>query len=162
MVYSSFYWKQKARQALKGWWLTALLIGLIVNLPSLLVQGIAASTGYDLITRMQEAVLSAVNEQGTLDYAMLNAGLDEILTSAGIWIMLGLRAVACLATPCLYMGMYHWMMLRLKGQEGNVNVVFSRLKLFFRGIGLRLYISLMVFLFMLPGAALSVLSLLPI
>ena len=37
------FWKRQARAALKNHWLTGLLIALIVNLPSLLVQGIATS-----------------------------------------------------------------------------------------------------------------------
>ncbi len=162
MNYSSFFLKQKARQALKGWWLTALLIGLVISLPSLLVQGAAVSTGYDLTTRAQEALLSSITEQGTLNYTVFAEKTDEILNSTGIWVMIGLRVLVWLITPCLYMGMYHWMMMRLRGEEGTVSVVFSRLKLFLKGMGLRLYITLMVFLFMLPGVALSVLSLLPL
>ena len=162
MFYPPAYWKQQAREALKNHWLTALLILLTVNLPSLLVQGIASFTGYDLMARMQNAVYGAMTADGALDLQSFNASLEALEQSGGVWLMQGLNVLAWLFTPCLAMGMYHWMQLRLSGQEGEYPTVFSRLSLFFRGIGLRLYIAWRTFLFMLPGAAISLLSLIPV
>ena len=162
MFFPSVFWKQKARQALKNHWLTALLILLTVNLPSLLVQGLASFTGNDLIVHLQNAVYGSLTSSGTLDAQALTDALQALEQSGGVWIMQALNLIAWLITPCLSMGMYHWMQLRLEGQEAEYATVFSRLSLFFKGIGLRLYITLLIFLFMLPGAALSVLSLLPV
>lgn len=165
MVYiSPALFKRQAREALRGHWLTALLIALVVNLPSLLVQGIAAFTGNDLLTRIQQAAYSAILPGGAMvDPNALLSGLREIEQSSGIWIMQGLNVAAWLLTPCLTLGMLAWTQGRLRGEEDpGFTAVFSRMRLFFKGIGLRLYVALRVFLWMLPGVALMILSLLPL
>ena len=58
MLFSADF-KVKARAALKQHWQTALLIALIVNLPSLLVQGLASYTNSDLMTRVEKLVIDA-------------------------------------------------------------------------------------------------------
>lgn len=164
MVYPSGFWKRAAKEALKNHWLTALLIALIVNLPSLLVQGIASMTGNDLISRLQDLLMSSVSANGTtVDADRIMAGMQELRNSTGIWVMQGLNAAAWLMTPCLTLGMVAWMLGRLRRQEdAGVTAVFSRFGLFWKGIGLRLYTAWRIFLFMLPGVALSILSLLPL
>ncbi len=157
-------WKIRAREALRDHWLTALLIALIVNLPSLLVQGIAAATENDLMTRLTELVYSSVSTDGTaVDAVRLAAGMESLAGSTGIWVMQGLNLAAWLLTPCLSLGMTAWLLGRLRGQEDpGVTGVFSRMNLFFKGIGLRLYVSWRIFLWMLPGAALMILAFLPL
>ena len=163
-AYSSAYLKRLARTALKGHWLTAILIALIVNLPSLLVQGIAAVTGNDLAGRLQNLLIASMNSSGTaVNMDRFADGVQAIRTETGIWVMQGLNAAAWLLTPCLTLGMTAWMLGRLRGQEdGGVKGVFSRISLFLKGIGLRLFVALRIVLFMLPGAALSLLSLVPL
>ena len=160
----SAYWKLKARTALKEHWLTALLIALVVNLPSLLVQGIAATTGNDLTARLQDRLLIYLQSNGTQEaLETLQAGIQEILGSTGIWVIQGLNLAAWLMTPCLTLGMTAWLLGRLRGEEDpGVTAVFSRMRLFFAGIGMRLYVALRIFLFMLPGLAASVLAYLPL
>lgn len=163
VIYSSGYWKMLARRALKEHWLTALLIALVVNLPSLLVQGIAAMTGNDLLAQVQELLYSSLSDSGLVNENALISGLQALEGSTGIWVMQGLNIVAWLLTPCLTLGMVSWMLGRHRGQEDpGVTGVFSRMNLFFKGIGLRLYTAWRVFLFMLPGALLSVAALLPL
>ncbi|MBQ9251052.1 MAG: DUF975 family protein [Clostridia bacterium] len=163
VIYSSGYWKMLARRALKEHWLTALLIALVVNLPSLLVQGIAAMTGNDLLTQVQELLYGSLSESGLVNERALISGLQALEESTGIWVMQGLNIVAWLLTPCLTLGMVSWMLSRHRGQEDpGVTGVFSRMNLFFKGIGLRLYTAWRVFLFMLPGVLLSVAALLPL
>ena len=164
MFLVSIFWKRQAREALKNHWLTGLLIALIVNLPSLLVQGIAAATGNDLLSRITGILYSAVSAGGTVvDTEQLVAGLQAIGGSAGIWIMQGLNVAAWLLTPCLTIGMVHWLLELLRKQNaGDVTAVFSRIGLFFKGIGLRLYVALRVFLWMLPGLVLNVAAFLPL
>ena len=53
MYYPSAFFRLRARRALKGRWQTALLIALVVNLPTLLIQGISAFTGNDLRERLE-------------------------------------------------------------------------------------------------------------
>jgi len=163
MVYSPALWKAQARQALKDHWLTGLLIALIVNLPSLLVQGFAAFTGNDLLSRMNDALVSSVSTaNGTVDITALNSAVTEIENAQGIWISQALNIAVALVTPCLTLGLINWTLLRLRGGEGEVSAVFSRVKLFFKAILLRLYVGLRIFLFCLPGALLMVLAFLPV
>ena len=163
-MFFSAIWKMKAREALKGKWLTGLLIALIVNLPSLLVQGISSFTGNslqdkltDLAMRLQSATdVKALQET-------LNNGLNGILEARGVWIMLGMGALVWVLTPCLDLGMIHWLQALLRKEPaGEVSAVFSRVRQFGKAVGLRLYVALRVFLWMLPGFGLMVLALLPI
>ena len=163
-MFLSAMWKHQARESLRNHWLTGLLIALIVNLPSLLVQGIAAFTGNDLMTRAADVVYGAISAGGsTLDPEAVIAGFTELQNSAGIWVMQGLNLAAWLMTPCLTFGMLNWMLMLLRKQPaGEVSTVFSRLGLFLKGIGLRLYVALRIFLWMLPGIALNIASLIPL
>ena len=163
MRYPSAWWKHQALAALKDHWLTALLIALVVNLPTLLVQGIATVTGNDLTGRIQTALLAAVTESGTVDTEKMLTGIAAIQENSGVWAMQGLNVLAWLLTPCLTLGMTAWLLGRLRKQEDpGFTAVFSRVRLFWKAIGLRLYVMLRVILFMLPGVALSAASLLPL
>ncbi len=162
MLYSSFYWKQKAREALRGNWQIALLICLVVNLPSLLTQGIASVTGNDLMVRLQQVIYASATQTGGMDMTVFQTRMEELMQTAGLWVMQGIYLLVWLMTPCLTMGMYAWMLKRLRGQEGTFTDVFSRARLFLKAMGLRLYTALRIFLFMLPGLGLSVLSLIPV
>ena len=155
MIFSAAL-RAKARAALRQHWQTALLIALIVNLPTLLVQGIAAFTNNDATARLEEMIL-----QSSGSAAAMNALPDAaraMLSEPGIIAMTALSVLAWLVTPVLAVGMAHWTLERLRGQELPVSAVFSRLRIFFRSIGLRLLIALKVFLWMLPGMAVSFLS----
>ena len=76
--------------------------------------------------------------------------------------MLILSAVAWLVTPVLSVGMTHWTLERLRGQDLPVSAVFSRLRIFLKSIGLRLLIVLKVLLWMLPGLAVFLFSVIPL
>ena len=58
-MFFSAVFKAKARAALRQHWQTALLIALVVNLPTLLVQGIAAFTNSDPLLRAEDLMLQA-------------------------------------------------------------------------------------------------------
>ena len=155
--------KAKAREALKGHWLTALLIALVVNLPSLLVQGIASLTGNDLILKLQELALYSASAGTEADQARIIAGLEEIMHSSAVWSMPLMSLAAGLVTPCLSLGMMAWFLGRLRGGEDpGVGAVFSRIRLFFCAIGMQLYIIWRVFLWTLPGIGLSLLATVPV
>jgi uncharacterized membrane protein len=74
-----------------------------------------------------------------------------MLSEPGIILMTSLSLLAWLITPVLEVGMNHWTLERLRGQELPVSAVFSRLRIFLKSIGLRLLIVLKVLLWMLPG-----------
>ena len=159
MLFSAEF-KAKARAALKQHWQTALLIALIVNLPSLLVQGLAAYTNTDLMTRVENLILDAYSSTSAAN--SFTDSLRALVSESGIITMTALGVLAWLVTPALSVGMSHWTLERLRGQELPVPTVFSRLRIFHKSIGLRLLIVLKVLLWMLPGIALTACSVIPI
>ena len=159
-MFFSAAFKAKARAALQQHWQTALLIALIVNLPTLLMQGIAAFTNNDVITRLEDLALRASGSSAAM--SALPEAIRAMLAEPGIIVMTVLNVLAWLITPVLEVGMNHWTLERLRGQELPVSAVFSRLRIFLKSIGLRLVIVLKVLLWMLPGIAAFVLSMIPL
>ena len=149
-----FYLRTKTRAALKGHWQTALLIALVVNLPSLLSQGIAAYTGNDPLSWLSALMVKA-SRDGVLSESMLLGEARAFVQSTGFWVTRGLDAAAWLVTPCLTLGMYKWMLDRVRGLEEPVGTVFCRVRLFFKAIGLQLLIILKILLWALPGICLT-------
>jgi len=161
MYYTSAIFRKKARNALKGHWQTALLIALIVNLPTLLVQAFSSVTGNDPVMRLENYILTA-SRDGVLTQQRLLDEITRFLSSTGFWTIRGLEILAWLITPCLTLGMYKWILNRLQGQEDPVSTVFCRVKLFFRAIGLQLLVILKVLLWMLPGIIAGIAALYPV
>ena len=159
-MFFSAAFKAKARAALQQHWQTALLIALIVNLPSLLVQGISAFTNNDEMARLENMALQASGSAAAMN--ALPESVRSMLSESGIVTMLILSAVAWLVTPVLSVGMTHWTLERLRGQDLPVSAVFSRLRIFLKSIGLRLLIVLKVLLWMLPGLAVFLFSVIPL
>ena len=150
MYYPSGYYRKKALLALKGHWQSALLVALIVNLPTMLIQGFSAFSGNDLLDRLQ-AVMITASRDGVLTQETLVKEINATLASSAFWTIRGLEILALLVTPCLALGMYKWLMDLLRGEEQPVSAVLCRMRLFFRAIGLQLLIILKVLLWMLPG-----------
>ena len=98
MYYPSGFFRAKARDALKGHWQTALLIALIVNLPSLLAQGISVFTGNDPMDRLQ-AIMITASRDGMLTQSLLISEMSAYLNSPGFWMTVGLNLAAFLITP---------------------------------------------------------------
>lgn len=159
MIFSAVF-KAKAREALRNHWQTALLIALIVNLPTLLMQGLSAFTNNDLFTRLEQVILNAYVSQDA--YNALPDALRAALTESGVLIMTGLSLLAWLITPVLALGMNHWTLDRIRGAEEPVSTVFSRLRIFLKSIGLRLLVVLKILLWMLPGIAVFLFSVVPL
>ena len=155
MIYSAAI-KAKARAVLQQHWQTALLIALIVNLPTLLVQGISAFTNNDVMYRLETLIIDASRSTEAMN--ALPDAVVTMLTETGILVMLALGLLAWLVTPALSLGMNHWTLDRIRGAEEPVSTVFSRLGIFLKGVGLRLLILLRVLLWMLPGLAVMVLA----
>ena len=157
MPFPSSLFKAKARQVLRNHWQTALLIALIVNLPSLLVQAVSSFSGTDPVERA-EALLIVASRDGLMTQQYLTDQLQAILQDTGVLTSIGFTVLAWLVTPYLALGMTRWLLMRLRGEEGPVTTVFSRLGISHKAIGLRLMICLKVILWMLPGAGLMILG----
>ena len=161
MYIPSAYYRRKALAALKGHWQPALLVALIVNLPTMLMQGFSMFTGNDLMDRLGAFIVSA-SRDGVLTQQTLLQEINTIVASTAFWLIRGLEILAMLVTPCLSLGMYKWLMDLLHGEEQPVNAVFSRLRLFLKAIGLQLLIILKVLLWTLPGLAVMFIVMLPV
>ena len=161
MYIPSAFYRRKALAALKTHWQPALLVALIVNLPTLLMQGFSVFTNNDPISRLESFIITA-SRDGVLTANALMQEVDSLLASSGFWTIRGLELLALLVTPCLALGMYKWLMDLIRGREEPVSGVFCRVKLFFRAIGLQLLIILKILLWTLPGIAVLVLTLLPV
>ena len=161
MFIPSGYYRRKALAALKGHWQPALLVALIVNLPTMLMQGFSMFTGNDLMDRLGAFIVSA-SRDGVLTQQTLLQEINTIVASTASWLIRGLEILAMLVTPCLSLGMYKWLMDLLHGEEQPVNAVFSRMRLFLKAIGLQLLIILKVILWTLPGLAVMFIVMLPV
>ena len=161
MFIPSGYYRRKALAALKGHWQPALLVALIVNLPTMLMQGFSIFTGNDLFDRLGAFIVSS-SRDGVLTQQALLQEINTLLASTTFWVIRGLELLAMLVTPCLALGMYKWLMDLLHGQEQPVNAVFCRMRLFLKAIGLQLLIILKIILWALPGLALMIVVMLPV
>lgn len=163
MYYPSGLYRLKARAALKGHWQTALLIALIVNLPTLLMQAVSIFTGNDILERLQAVVITA-SRDGVMSRELLMDEMNVFLRSSGFWTVRGLELAALLVTPCLSLGLYHWLMERLRGaaDTDGVKAAFSRARLFLKAVGLQILVILKVLVWMLPGIAGAVALMLPV
>ena len=161
MFIPSGYYRRKALAALKGRWQPALLVALIVNLPTMLMQGFSIFTGNDPMDRLSAFIVSS-SRDGIISQQALLQEINTLLSSTTFWVIRGLDLLAMLVTPCLSLGMYKWLMDLLHGQEQPVNAVFSRMRLFLKAIGLQLLIILKVLLWALPGMAVLTVVMLPV
>ena len=155
MYIPSGYFRKKALTALKTHWQPALLVALIVNLPTMLMEAFSAVTGNDFINRLQ-SVMVAASRDGNMSQGLLVNEVSTILASTSFWVIRGLEVLAMLVTPCLALGMYKWLSELLRGREMPVSTVFCRMRLFLKAIGLQLLIILKILLWMLPGIAVMV------
>ena len=97
MYYPSAYYRAKARAALKGHWQTALLIALIVNLPTLMMQSISVFTGNDVLNRLQTVMVSA-SRDGVLSQQTLLDEIRALTESTLFWSIRGLELLAWLTS----------------------------------------------------------------
>ncbi|MBR2660609.1 MAG: DUF975 family protein [Clostridia bacterium] len=150
---SPAFYRFIARRALKGHWLTALQIALIVSLLPMLVRGIFSYTSGGLNTDLNSIYNAMLS--GTVDYQPVEQFFQKY--SSRLYLFAGLEVAAFLIIPCLSLGMNKWSMDRLRGLEGPVTTVFCRVRLFFRACGLEILVALKILLWTLPGIALNVL-----
>lgn len=151
--YPPAFYRYRARKALKGHWLTALQIALIVSLLPWLVRGIFNSTSGEALRSLAQLVNSAALLEGTIPTQAATQFLQDY--GPRLSLFAGLELAAYLIIPCLTLGMDKWMMDRLRGEDGPVTAVFCRVRLFFKACGLQIYIALKILLWMLPGFCLT-------
>lgn len=147
----------RARKALKGNWQIALMVALIASLPSLISQ-VVAIMGQTSSMDAMYGLMDTIGRYPTAD-------VTEIIGRAGFssraYLVSGIvNLVAELIAPFLTLGMLNYMLRLLRGEEALIGTVFSRTGCFFKGIGLLLMIGIRELLWMLPGLAVMLASVL--
>lgn len=150
----NFEFRVRARKALQNHWQIALLIGLIAALPELLSQLVSALTGGSAAQRLTVLIENDMNILYSNE--RLASELQSILNDQGFQWSAILRVVAWLVAPALSLGMTAYLLGLLRMQAGTVSSVFSRMKIWYKSIGLHIMTSLKAFLWALPGIAVTI------
>ena len=150
----NFEFRVRARKALQNHWQIAMLIGLIAALPELLSQLVSALTGGSAVQRLTVLIENDMNILYSNE--RLASELQSILNDQGFQWSAILRVVAWLVAPALSLGMTAYLLGLLRMQAGTVSSVFSRMKIWYKSIGLHIMTSLKAFLWALPGIAVTI------
>lgn len=136
----SFFFKEKAKKALKGNWQTAMLVAFFSGIFLTAIQ-VYQLRFLQLDTEKMTQLLSVA------EYSELWAlfGLTRnVLVGFGALVL-----AALLFTPALSLGSNHYFLQRIKGEELGFGGILSRFCIFFRAIWLYLLIAIKVFLWSL-------------
>ena len=154
--------RRRAREAMKLVMSVLIMVMLVAMLPSLIGNTVTMITGSDpsqaLADLYTEERITAMLDP---DLAVSQAAMEEFL--GGIkafflekWPFIALTtAITLIFSPVLNLGQNHTLLKALRKEEISAGTVLARLPLFFRAIGLRLMTALRIFLWMLPGWAVS-------
>lgn len=142
----------RARTALKNNWAVALTVALAAVLPSLMVQTVGLITGGDLQSYLLGLTTDAnsVVYQGTPEEVL--AAMSAFLRGPGLLTGV-LTLLAWLIAPVLALGQTHYQLKLLRKQETSFGDVFSRVRYFFKAMGLTLLVALKLLLWALPFIA---------
>lgn len=158
----AFIFRLRARKAMKPVLSILVMVTLIAMLPSLIGSVITTITGADpnnaiadLYTQERMDVMMSGDLEATAAVSdeIMN-GLTTFLQEK--WPFMALTAaITFLVTPVLTLGQNHTLLKALRKEEFSVATVFARMPIFFKAIGLQLMTALRIFLWTLPGMALS-------
>lgn len=164
-IIPAFEFRRRAREAMLPVMSILVVVTLIAMLPSLVSNIVTAVTDSDpsaaMVDLYTEENLTAMLSD---DPAVVEAVADQMTTKmssffAEKWPFMALTAlVTMLLGPVLTLGYNHTLLKTLRREEITYTTVLVRLPLFLKAIGLNLMIFLRVFLWMLPGWALSLLG----
>ena len=158
----AFIFRLRARKAMKPVMSILILVVLIAMLPSLISNVLTMITESD-----PSVVIAELYTQERMDVMMSGdpeataAVSDEIMNGLTTflqekWPFMALTvAITFLITPVLTLGQNHTLLKALRKEEFSVATVFARMPIFFKAIGLQLMTALRIFLWTLPGMALS-------
>lgn len=134
MILAPFYFKQKARAALRGNWQTALLVSFF--------SGIFATAASLLQTVAFPDVLSYAS------YGMYNEYYAALMkvpagTIAGLGV---LSLLSFVLTPALMLGCNHYFVCRIKGEDLGMAGLWSRMNVMLRALWLEIVMVVRIFL----------------
>lgn len=155
----NFTLRRVARNALKTQLPIALVIALVATLPTLLVSVIGMVTGADpqiyLTTLINDnhSPLNAAMQSGAV--GELVAELERYVLNEGLLLLL-LNILAGVAASVFSLGLLHALQETLRGHDITVGLVFSRLSVFHKAVGVSVIVALRLVLWSLPGLVLMV------
>ena len=161
----SFEFRRRAREAMLPVMSILVVVMLIAMLPSLVSNIVTTVTESDTNAMLadlytQENLTAMMSE----DLEAANAAMEQMTTGITAflkekWPFMALTsAITLLLGPVLGLGFSHTLLKALRREEITYSTVLARLPLFFKAIGLDVMVALRVFLWMLPGWALSLLG----
>lgn len=154
--------RARAREVLKKNLSTALMVSFLVSLPGLLVQVYQQFSCHEIteLLRFHMLALTDLLDQGAAAEALLAqlrlAG-GELLNAttpaveASVWLSLAVNIL----TPVLTLGMIAYLLKLVRGQEGELKDMLSRLSSFPKVIAKAIVIGVKLLLWSLPGTVLS-------
>lgn len=160
----AYEFRRRAREAMKPAMSILVVVTLIAMLPSLLSSVITTLADSDprnaLVNLYSEEAINAMmgtDEESLALAEKLLSGVSEFF--AAKWPFMALTAaITMLLSPVLTMGFEHTLLKTLRREEITYLTGLARLPIFFKAIGLNLMIFLRIFLWLLPGWALSMLG----
>lgn len=178
----SFEFRRRARQAMKPVMSVLILVALIASLPSLISSAVTLMADADpatLLNTFSDRLTQVVEKHGltqppvtgeiVVDKAQLEADVlavqeayfADVKTFAKEKgpLVLGLSLMVMIASPVLMLGMINAMLHALRKKEFTAGIALSRARYLFKALGLELLIAVKLFVWMLPGTLLMVLSL---
>ncbi len=161
----SFEFRRRAREAMLPVMSILVVVTLIAMLPSIVSSIVTTIADSDpsaaMVDLYTEENLTAMMSD---DPAVVDAVTGQMMTKmsaffAEKWPFMALTVlVTMLLGPVLTLGFNHTLLKALRREEISYSTVLARLPIFLKAIGLNLMIFLRIFLWMLPGWALSLLG----
>jgi len=136
----------RARAAIKGRWATALPMGFLTGLLYTILQVVMEM---NLTPSLEK--LNVLLEQGyPAEYVLQWSGqtMTPVLIPVGILMLL-----SAVITPTLNLGMHTYALKLLRGEEGRLADILSRLPIFFKALGLSIMVQLRIYLWTMLGVA---------
>lgn len=129
----SFYFKMKAKAALKGNWQTAMLVAFFSGI-------------FGLALQVYQARFMTLSPQ-QINGLMMVSSFEQLwplfgITKEILWGFLGLALLAALVSPALTLGCNHYFVERLRGEEMGFGGLFSRFCIFFKALWLNLLMTI--------------------
>ncbi len=164
-VIPSFFFRLKARTAMKPVLQTLLLLALIAMLPSLISQTVTILTGANpshLLAEFSASVAKLEADSGlegeALDAALLDTLMafapqaEAFLTEKGP-LVIGTNALTLILGPVLMLPLLYGALLALRKQPFTLAEPLSRVRVGLKALGVSLMSTLKTVLWMLPGYA---------
>lgn len=156
-------YRARAREVLKKNFSTALMVSFLAALPGLLTQVYQNIASKDLLEALRYHMLTIGDAvaAGAADMELMNlmhvAG-TELLSAITpmLKVAWGLTVAVALITPVLALGLSAHLLKIVRGEEGAISDVASRLGCFFKAILQNVVVWIKTMLWMLPGMALSI------